>query len=218
VVVNKKIKQLLLNFRLYYPLLYLRTMPNIIKWIYTSTLSKPPHSVKMLIIRAYIKRYNLIRFVETGTYEGDTLEYIARTGIDCVSIELDKHLFLLAEQRFKKYKNVSLIYGDSGQKLVEILQTIDEPALFWLDSHQMFGRDGHQIIMGVRGEFVTPINLELKAILEHRIKNHVILIDDARLFKGQGDYPHLEDVLRTVQSNNNYSIEISTDIIRLVPR
>jgi len=209
-MLNNKTKQFLLDIKLYYPLLYFWTIPNVVKWIYNGAPSPPPHLIKMLIIRAYIKRFNLIRFVETGTYKGDTLGYIAQSGIDCLSIELSENLFSMAKQRFKHYRNVTLIHGDSGQKLIEILQTIDEPALFWLDGHQMGG--------GVRGDLITPISLELNAILEHRIKNHVILIDDARLFDGNYDYPCLEDLVRTVQSNNKYLVEISADIIRLVPK
>jgi hypothetical protein len=209
-MLNEKTKQFLLNLKVYYPLAYLWNIPKIIKWIHNGAASRPPHLVKMVIILGYLKRFNLNRFVETGTFKGDTLDYIARTGIDCVSIELSEDLFFSVKQRFKNFKNVLLIRGDSGQKLLEILQTIDEPALFWLDGHQMVG--------GVRGGLITPISLELKAILEHRIKNHVILIDDARLFKGISDYPLLEDLLHTVHSHNMYAVEISSDIIRLVPK
>jgi hypothetical protein len=44
------------------------------------------------------------------------------------------------------------------------------------------------------------------------------LINDARYFDGTNDYPNLDDLLRVVREDGSYSAEVSTDIIRLVPR
>src|SRR3990167_3220711 len=56
--------------------------------------------------------------------------------------------------------------------------------LFWLDAH--YSGTGT-----ARGRKDTPIARELKAILTHRVRNHIIIIDDARLFNGQNSYPKL---------------------------
>ncbi len=41
-----------------------------------------------------------------------------------------------------------------------------------------------------RAEVDTPIMQEMKLIASHQLRNHVILIDDARLFVGTADYPN----------------------------
>jgi len=150
-------------------------------------------------------------FVETGTYLGDTLDYIAESGVQCTSIELSQELYEAACDRFNWRKNVRLMQGDSAQKLPELLEKIDKPILFWLDGHYSAG------VTACAGAH-TPVSIELKAILSHPIKRHVILIDDARCFEGRNDYPHLDDLLRIVREEGNYDAEVSTDIIRLVPR
>jgi len=117
----------------------------------------------------------------------------------------------MARKRFDGYKNVRLIQGDSGQRLLELLTGISKPVLFWLDGHYSAG-------ISVRGETDTPVSAELKAILSHAIKQHVILIDDARCFDGTNDYQNLDDLLRIIREDGSYTAEVSADIIRLVPR
>lgn len=107
-------KRILLNAGAYYPLLHLRGLPNMINWIRGGCPSPAPYTVKMQVIRYYLRQFYLTQFVETGTFTGETLEYIARTGVHCISVELSDNLFSLAQRRFKRYGNVTLIKGDSG--------------------------------------------------------------------------------------------------------
>jgi hypothetical protein len=58
---------------------------------------------------------------------------------------------------------------------------------------------------------------ELAAILNSPLQ-HVILIDDARLFNGTRSYPTLEEINSIVRTaGKNYSIDVKDDIIRLIP-
>jgi hypothetical protein len=82
--------------------------------------------------------------------------------------------------------------------------------LFWLDGHYSAG-------ITARGDIATPISLELEAILSHPVKSHVILIDDARDFTGKDSYPFLDNLLHKIRVDGNYSVEVTTDIIRLTP-
>jgi hypothetical protein len=60
----------------------------------------------------------------------------------------------------------------------------------------------------------TPVIAEIKNILSHPIKNHVIVIDDARLFIGTRDYPTIEEVKKIVaQINNELNVEVVHDFI-----
>jgi len=154
----------------------------------------------------------LTQFIETGTHLGDTLAYVAQQkGVHATSIELDEAYFRAAKQRFLRYTNVTILQGDSGKLLPEHVRQLQEPALFWLDGHYSGGDTG-------KGELDTPVSAELEAILGSPVKGHVILIDDARCFDGNQNYPHLDRLLETVRRKDTHHIEVSTDIIRLTPR
>jgi len=196
---------------IWYPINLLRRIPEIIHWMRSGCRDIAPHPFKMIIIRSYLKQFKMDEFIETGTYLGDTLGYIANSGVQCISIELSQELYEAACKRFKTYKNVGLVQGDSGQRLPELLNAINKKSLFWLDGHYSSG-------VTARAETYTPVSAELKAILRHPIKQHVILIDDARCFDGMNNYPHLDDLLRVIREDGSYSAEVSLDIIRLVPR
>ena len=190
---------------------FLRQLPSIWQWLGAGCSGPAPHAVKMMTVKAYVSRYGMQEFVETGTYLGDTLAYVASTGIQCTSIELSSQLHQAACRRFQDFKNVRLIEGDSGIKLLEVLTGLRRPALFWLDGHYSVG-------VTAQADIHTPISAELQAILRHPVKGHVILIDDARCFDGTNDYPHLDDLLRVVREDGGYVPEVSIDIIRLIPK
>lgn len=138
-----------------------------------------------MVLSAYLRCFDLHQFIETGTHLGDTLAYIAHDkSVMCTSIELADSYYQAAMQRFASYANVTLLQGDSGTVLLEFVRTLHAPALFWLDGHYSGG-------ITARGELDTPVSVELQAILDSPIKNHVILIDDARCFDGTTSYPHL---------------------------
>lgn len=141
---------------------------------------------------------------------GDTLSYIAAMGVRCTSIELSPELYQAAVKRFAPDRNVRLVLGDSGKCLPKLLEETDAPTLFWLDGHYSSG-------ITALGASHTPISGELAAIMSHRIKKHVILIDDARCFDGSNDYPYLDELLHYIRADRTYKVEVSTDIIRLVP-
>jgi hypothetical protein len=131
--------------------------------------------------------------VETGTFFGDMI-YAQKNQFDkLISIELDDYLFERAKKRFKNQPHIKILKGDSGEKIAEILATMNEPCLFWLDAHYSGGPTA-------RGELTTPIFQEMGQILTHRIQNHVVLIDDARLFNGSDGYPTFRELQNFVDS------------------
>ena len=76
---------------------------------------------------------------------------------------------MVQRKKFSKLTHINLIKGDSSEKLPEILKSLKEPALFWLDGH-------YSDEITAKGDLNTPIYNELTAILNHPIKNHVILM------------------------------------------
>ena len=205
------IKQFLEVLGLWYPLNFTRTVPVILKWLMTGCCGVTPHPIKMMIIYFYLKKFSIKEFVETGTYLGETLGYIAKNGVKCISIELSRPLYEAADHKFRRNQNIQLIQGDSSVKLPNLLKEINRPVLFWLDGHWSGGSTAC-------AETHTPISTELSAILNHTIKEHVILIDDARCFDGRNGYPHLDELLYVIRQEGFYNTEVSADIVRLTPR
>ncbi len=156
----------------------------------------PPHSIKELTIQKYARRYGTRVFIESGTFMGDMVAAMLPRFDRLFSIELSAELAAKAQARFANEAKVSIVQGDSGVVLFEVLKEVDVPALFWLDGHYSAG-------ITAKADLNTPIHNELKAILEHPIKNHVILIDDARLFVGKDDYPTLDELKKFIAGYNS---------------
>ena len=126
------------------------------------------------------------------------------------SIELSDDLYRKAKDRFVNDKHVELLKGDSGVILPELLTRIKEPAFFWLDAHYSGG-------ITARGTIDTPIERELQAIMNHPIKEHVILIDDARHFTGTNNYPTAA-MVENIARKYNRSFEMKDDNFRIYPK
>lgn len=171
----------------------------------------PPHFVKQRCIVHYSRRYGIGILVETGTFKGDMVRAVRPSFQKVYSIELSHELYLAAKKRFITYPNVYIIEGDSAVALDNVLQDIKCPCLFWLDAHYSSG-------ITARSNQDTPILAELTSIFSHNIHGHVILIDDARMFDGTGDYPSLSMLQQFVFERRPESqMSIADDIIRILP-
>lgn len=175
-------------------------------WI-ANRLNRAPHILKRRIIKRKAQEHNARMFVETGTLFGD-MTYSQRNHFKRLfSIELDSYLFHRACRRLKRFPHITLLHGDSGQKIAEVLKEVTEPCVFWLDAHFSGGITAH-------GEQATPIHKEIVAILKHDIKDHVILIDDARDFNGSGGYPSSKELRLFVENlDQHYSVWLESDIL-----
>lgn len=120
------------------------------------------------------------RFVETGTWLGESLKEAAKHFVECLSVELNERVYKEALENFRDFPNVKLHNGHSPTVLREILDH-RIPTTFWLDAHYI-GSD-------VFGE-KYPSNLKECPLLEELfeitrlnwIEPPIILIDDASMF------------------------------------
>lgn len=168
----------------------------------------PPHQVKVYWLRWFQRSYALETLVETGTYEGTTVAALLNQFEQIYTIELNYTLWKRAHDRFLKYPHVRVIQGDSGDVLPTILARTADRCLLWLDGHFSGGETA-------RGRKDTPIVDELAAIRSHCRKDHIILIDDARLFEGANSYPPLDTVTLMLRSiNPEYAVRVIDDIIQ----
>jgi len=140
--------------------------------------------------------------VETGTNLGNMINAQKDRFREIYSIELDQWLAARAKRKFANLPNIHLYQGDSGKVLPTIVPQIHEPALFWIDAHW--------------GDIDAPVKKELECIYRHPVRDHVLLIDDARYFDGHGDYYSIEELREHAAREYPGSVvEVKDDIIRI---
>ena len=133
----------------------------------------PPAEYKYLLLLQYASTYRLDTLVETGTFWGQTVAAMRRHFRRVTSIELEPRLAKRARRRFKRFRNIEIIEGDSGRELAVVVGRLDGPALFWLDGHDSAGETAA----------TEPLREELQALIAVP-PGSVGLIDDARTFAG----------------------------------
>lgn len=137
------------------------------------------------------RQYDLKAFIETGTFKlGSTL--LAQPFFERI-ITIEGY-----EPRFRKNMaqmnangskpaNVEFVLGDSRVELARALDAVDTPALLWLDAHWNGGGAPESHALGDE----CPLREELQAVLASKhADQHVLMIDDARLFLSPPPYPH----------------------------
>jgi hypothetical protein len=180
------------------------------KWTAAGRPMPPPGAYKQQVILQYARAFGPEVFIETGTYKGEMTQAASWTFSRVYSIELSEELFKKAEARFARDGHITIVQGDSQKRLPQLLEDIDQPCVFWLDAHYSGEKTG-------KAALDTPIGSELQALLDHNQAGHVMLIDDARLFVGENDYPTiagLEELLGT-RPDLDWQLTDKNDIIRI---
>lgn len=150
--------------------------------------------------------------IETGTYLGGMISAMRPRFKKIISIELSPVLSARAKLRFQRHTHIEILEGNSGTLLQIALKNISQACLFWLDGHYSSG-------FTAKADIETPIVEELLTVFNHPVKNHVMLIDDARLFNGTQDYPTIEEIHELVQKHRpDYDCYVLNDVIRIHPR
>jgi hypothetical protein len=179
-----------------------------LQWRLRGSPAPPPHIVKQRILLQYQKRRRFRTFVETGTYTGEMVAAMRPHFDRVISIEMAPPIYEGTKRRFTGDSGVQLLLGDSGVLLPQVLAALDHPALFWLDGHYMGGATA-------RADLDSPVRRELAALLRHRTRGHLVLIDDARLFTGTQGYPTLDDLrAEVVRERPGSRVDLAADIIR----
>jgi len=179
-----------------------------LQWRLSGRPLPPPHVVKQLAILRYQQSRKLATFIETGTFTGEMIEAMRPHFQRLISIEMSPAIHDSARRRFDGDARVEILLGDSAVVLPRVLEQIREPALFWLDGHFMGGSTA-------RTSEDTPVRHELSALLMHRVRRHLVLIDDARLFDGTAGYPTISELREWIHRERPGSeMQVEDDIIR----
>jgi hypothetical protein len=168
-----------------------------------------PARFKHEVLRQYARDFGISRFVESGTYRGETVAALQDDFGGLISVELDDTLYEAARRRFDGVDHVEILQGDSGQLMPRIVERIDAPTLFWLDGHYSAG-------VTARGVEETPVLRELDAVLGPGQRGHVALVDDARCFTGDGGWPSIDELRDRVRElDPELEFDVIDDIIRI---
>jgi hypothetical protein len=184
------------------------------KWLAGGRAGPPPAVVKCRNILAIADLYGARAFVETGTFRGDTVARVLPRFDAIISFEIFAPLAAAARQRFSGEPKVRIIEGDSGALLEDAIGGISQPILFWLDAHYSGPGTG-------RADEDSPIAREMAVIHETRIAaghRDAVLIDDARIFNGEGGYPKREPFMAETAARWGYTARTADDCLFFLPK
>jgi len=173
---------------------------------------RSPHLLKQRTVRDYAQRYRLRVLIETGTYYGEMVAAMKNRFAEIHSVEFDSALAARAAKKFSGSPHVHIHHGDSQIVVPELLKSLKEPALFWLDA-------GYYGWAGLQGD-KQRLTSELDAILRDSSRfPHVILMDDARGLNGQNGAPTVPQLKQSIEAGfPGRSVEVKYDILRITPK
>ncbi len=209
---KKLLKKLFCNFSCCQSKHERKEKKKIAEWEKAGKPVPPPNIIKQQAVEYYGKQFGLKVLVETGTYHGDMVDAMKNNFDTIYSIELSDELYERAKNRFKADSHIEIIHGDSGVEIKNVLDKIDQSTLFWLDGHYSAGETA-------RGEKDTPICEELEHILAAPDRGHVIIIDDARCFGKDSNYPSIDELSKLILSKRpGVDILVKDDSMRVTPK
>jgi|10_taG_2_1085330.scaffolds.fasta_scaffold04360_9 hypothetical protein len=173
---------------------------------------RPAFEDKYLInnFKNLIKKHNLNRLFETGTWHGLSAK-IASSHIPSVhSVEVKKEFFEIAKKNNVNSSNINLYFGTSPTIMSQILEQEDEGWIFFLDAH--WKED-------------WPLLEELKVIASKKIKPVIMIHDffvpdennNAKFgfdtYEGQKlDLSYIKNALEEIYGENGYTYYYSTEV------
>lgn len=172
------------------------------------------HLIKQATLYSIGSKFQSKTFIETGTFLGEMMSALRNQFEELYSIELDPQLAKNAKQTYSNFPQLNFYEGDSSLILDDIISSIQHKRnpIFWLDGHYSGGETA-------KGDLITPIRRELSQIAENSaIIQPLVLIDDARLFNGENDYPSLKEISRHIEKLfPEHHWYIKHDIIHVIP-
>lgn len=176
-------------------------------------------SLDVRMVEHLKKNLNLSTFVETGTFQGDTVCSLLNHFDRIYTIELSDSLYQLAQLRFQGEAKVSVIHGNSAHELQALHRILEkESVLYWLDAHWCVSAN----TAGQQSQ--CPLLEELEA-LRGLNNQSVVIIDDARLFLAPPCLPHaasqwpdIFSVVNSLQSiGDSHKLMVVNDCILWYP-
>lgn len=159
-------------------------------------------------------------FVETGTFEGDTVNALLPYFDRFITAELSEPLWKEVTNRFAGEKKVEPYLGNSPDVIAKFCSALkDSSVLYWLDAHWCVADD----TSGEKSQ--CPLLEEIHAIGQLNDQS-VILIDDARLFLAPPPAPHetsqwpsIDSIITALkQTSLQHELSVVNDVIIFYPK
>ena len=176
-------------------------------------------SIDPVLAALLAARLDLAVFIETGTYEGDSVAAVRPSFRELHTCELSPELHAAATRRFTDDPAVHCHLGSSPDRLRALAAIhASHPVMYWLDAHWCSA--AHT----AGQESQCPLLEELEAIAPLHPKS-IVWIDDARYFmapppaplEAQG-WPSFQQVLERLQSlSSNHHLVFANDTILFHP-
>ena len=127
-----------------------------------------------LKVKQWVEDYKLTTFVETGCFEGSTLEFFTSLGLKCYSCDINSDYVKNCENKFP---DATIYLGESVSFFKEWLPKITERSYFWLDAHHpaMYQRPK---LFTMDNYFPLFQELQLIKELKPNYQYDIILCDD----------------------------------------
>lgn len=176
-------------------------------------------SIDPVLIQTLKRALPIDVFVETGTFEGQTIETVLPFFEEIHTCEVSEHLHAEVTKRFAEVNKLHSVLGDSGRILLDLMPRLrNRSVLFWLDAHWC----ADEQTAGTHSQ--CPLLDELEAIKELNAES-VIVIDDARLFfcappkpYEVDQWPAFDTVLRKLYAlNRDHEIMAVNDMLIFHP-
>jgi hypothetical protein len=113
-------------------------------------------------------------FIETGTYNGDTIFAVEPLFDKLYTIEFSDLYYNRTKAKYNGDK-INFIYGDSSIVFETLLPQLNEPCIFFLDGHWSGEATG-------KATKDVPLNEEITHINNLFLHEAILIVDDFRLF------------------------------------
>ncbi len=193
---------------------YARDLQAVLKypvWCMQGRPAPDNHVYKKRRIKRLARAHGCDTFIETGTFYGQMVNFARGLFRKVISVEIYPLFHRENTAQFAHDPDVHILLGDSGKNLPEAISIASGRILFWLDGHYSGAGTGI-------GDKVSPIIEELRLIAKASRRDVCILIDDRRLFTGEGGYPTLDAAVSELMViNPGYKVSFDRDCIVAEP-
>jgi len=177
------------------------------------------------LVRALATAGGIDVAIETGTFRAEGTLALREAVNRVWSVELSDELHRRAVARHGGRDGITFLQGSSDKVLPELVTTLDEPVIFWLDAHGgMVDMRTNEVFNPADEATQCPLVAELQAVRTFpHAASSCILIDDARAFSGPlpghrpEDWPGLLEILDLIRLDPEPYVTILDDVIISVP-